>query len=212
MDKNSGIWDWCHACGRVAREQDFCKHKSKPFMPAKGDVFLGTRSIPFRLHAHDPRPMDRFASRWKEFEGHPNWKYDPTKIEVEFFHHMIGKYPLLENILNKIPIVEECNLPTHGVFGNITDRDFPELPSAEETQSIIIEEPTTYIPLLKEVLRNNSFFGKNSPYQWLCGDIEANWDQDKRNGVRLNGSGWSRMPLPVCNDAPYCTSNTTHLF
>jgi hypothetical protein len=185
----SGIWDWCHACGRVAREQDFCKHHRlhEPYQPAKTDVFLGTRSIPFRLHAHDPRCMNRFASRWKELEGQPCWIFDASESEVEFFLHMIGKHPGVDILLDKTPIVKESDIPTDGLFGCETDRDFPELPSAEETQAIIIEDPSTNLPLLREVRRNNPHFGTYSTqniHQWLCGDIEANWDPEKRNGVR----------------------------
>jgi hypothetical protein len=193
--KISGIWDWCHACGRVASKQDFCKERGACYKPAETDVFLGTRTISFRVHAKDPRLMGSFAPYWEEFEGRPGWNFDPVDNEIEFFHHMIGKQPLLKNILNRIALVEEAKIPTDGVFSISRPRskywylddfdnnsyDNEDSPTADETQAIILRDQSQ-LALMQEVLRNSANFGQDSS-NWLCGDISAKWDHEKREGV-----------------------------
>jgi hypothetical protein len=152
--------------------------------------------------------MESFFPYWEEFEGQPGWNFDPVANEEEFFHHMLGKRPLLKNILNRISVVAETKIPVDGVFcikkpiGKIfgcfdnDDDDDKDSPTADETQAIILSNQSQ-LALLQEVHRNNSCFGQGSS-NWLSGDIQAKWDREKRSGVcswRILSPFWNRAFL-----------------
>lgn len=103
-----GFLDWCHKCGRVASEQDFCKIQSQPLKPQAGDLFLGTKEVPFRVFVHDPREMERYEDSWLDAEDDlPEWQYDEGEMREDFFEHRLGERPVLSMILASISIVED---------------------------------------------------------------------------------------------------------
>jgi hypothetical protein len=111
-----GFLDWCHSCGRVASENDFGKVQARPYVRKPGDIFLGEKTIPFRIVAHDPRQFEKFKDRWAEKEGSgtTNWNYLEAELEEDVFQHRLGKYPTREMILASIPILDADKLPKTG--------------------------------------------------------------------------------------------------
>lgn len=99
-------------CGRVASERDFGKVQSKPYQEQRDDVYLGRKTIPFRIVARDPRKMARYKDSWTQ-EG---WTYDETEMREDLFRHRFGERPTAEMILASIPIVKEADMPKDGRF------------------------------------------------------------------------------------------------
>ncbi len=110
--------DWCQGCGRIASEK-YLKMKCKclPYEPNPDDIFLGTRTIPFRIKVHDPRKMEMFRKNWAELEGNsPQWTYDEAEAEEDMFRNRFGAYPSLAMILSSIPVLREEKIPTDGTY------------------------------------------------------------------------------------------------
>lgn len=175
--------DWCHACGRVANVEEITKVQSTPCKLHLTDsslVCLGTKEIAFKLHIHDPRKMEKFATNWCQHEDKtPGWEFDEAAQEEELFLHRFGARPTLNMILSSIPTVSLEKLPTDGRFYVV---------SSNETEAMLLENYDSDLLLLREINRNNSSFGMNETplsINWLFGDIEANWDREKRRGVSV---------------------------
>ncbi|CAB9505789.1 regulator of chromatin subfamily A member 3-like 1 [Seminavis robusta] len=114
-----GFLDWCQCCGRVASEQDFGKLQTKPVVPQAGDIFLGTKNIPFTIVARDPREIEKYEQNWLDAAdgtANPEWQYDEDEMREDFFRHRFGKRPTLNMILASVAIVKEEDMPTTGTF------------------------------------------------------------------------------------------------
>jgi len=173
-----GPLDWCHACGRVASEQDFGKEQSEPFTPKPEDILLGTKEISFRLKSHDPRQMQTFRTKW---QANPEWTYDENEMRDELFKHRLGNRPTLERILASIPVVKEDKIPDDGHSEQLSESRI----SVIETEAVLVDE---HDDVLIEIFRNNRRFGHAAREygQWLHGDIRATWDSTAQKGVRMN--------------------------
>ena len=116
-----GELDWCHACGRVADKRDFGKEQAGKDTPPRGtrkesNIFLGTKTITFRIRSHDPRKIDQFKDRWARLGGKsPEWVLNEAEMQEDTFRHRFGKRPTVSMILASIPIVKESSLPNSGV-------------------------------------------------------------------------------------------------
>jgi hypothetical protein len=177
---------WCHACGRVASETSFGKDQSNPYVSLPGDVSLGTKTIHFRLHAHDPRHMSKFEHNWAVNKGKPEWTYNEQEMEEELFRHRFGKRPTLSTILASIPVLAPDEIPKDGRIGSPAGPS-DEMASASETQAILLDNPNDVV-VFQEIQRNSSTFGQGTrTYQHdpLSGDITAHWDSNERKGVSL---------------------------
>jgi hypothetical protein len=174
---------WCRACGRVASENDFGKEQSKPYYSNQGDIFLGTKTISFSLHTHDPRQMSKFRKRWADNKCKPEWTFDETDMEEELFRHRLGKRPTLATILASIPVLPRDQIP---LDGGLDQGAGYKVASASETQAIILDD-TSDIVVLQEIQRNSVRFGGGPRYHLdpLGGDIVAHWDSEQRQGVSL---------------------------
>jgi hypothetical protein len=86
---------WCHACGRVASEAYLGKDQSHPYVSLLGDIRLGTKTIHFRLHSHDPRQMSKFEQNWADNKGKPEWTYNEQEMEEELFRHRFATSNIL---------------------------------------------------------------------------------------------------------------------
>lgn len=115
-----GHLDWCHHCGVVASTQDFGKEQSQLYQRKKGDVFLGERSIKFRIFAHKPKEMDRYAAAWQQ-ESASEWKHDDKELQTDVFRHRFGARPTPKMILDSIPIVAPQDIPKTGSFYSSLD-------------------------------------------------------------------------------------------
>jgi hypothetical protein len=166
--------DWCHACGRVASENDFEKDQSSPYKPVEGDVLLGSKEIPFKVKAHDPRKFEKFSKYWKENEGSADWEYDEAEMEYDFFRHRIGKRPTISMILLSIPVTKSDSIPDSGAFEQrvfcLTE------PSVNETEALLLDNQDD-LKLLRELW----------PFVSDCFslglDITASWNKSERKGV-----------------------------
>ncbi len=121
---------WCRSCGRMAVMMDNnnvpgtttnqrvpTHNPCRPYHPPSNEIYLGSKTIPFTLHVHDPRQMKAFASQWATYEGtSPAWKYDEVDEEEDLFHHRLGRYPSLETILRSIPVLRDDWIPTDGHY------------------------------------------------------------------------------------------------
>jgi hypothetical protein len=173
---------WCHACGRVASALHFGKEQSREYLN-QGDISLGTQTISFSLHTHDPRVMDKFRKRWADNQGKPAWTLDETEMEEELFHHRFGKRPTLANILASIPVLPRDLIPVNGCLNRGAGH---KVASASETQALILDDPSDIV-VLQEIQRNSVMFGdgRRPHYDALGGDIQAHWDNEQRKGVSL---------------------------
>jgi hypothetical protein len=208
--------DWCHACGRVASEASFnIWTKRQPYEPEPTDIYLGTKVIPFRIKAHDPRKMKMFQKNWARLEGtSPEWIYDEAEAEEEVFLRRLGTYPSLEMILGSIPILREDKIPTDGLYrewsigwvkeqmameneGKVAcetanDEDdeynnsFPPEVLAADTDAILMDRDG--VSIFQELSR---FGSVNVPKDEqdeasIAGDIMAKWNREERCGVSLS--------------------------
>jgi len=185
-----GSMDWCHSCGRIASDRDFAKVQSEPYTRTPGDVFLGTRVIPFRIVAHDPRQMEKYQARWASHEGtDPNWTYSEVEEEENMFKHRFGKYPRIEVILDSVPVVAPDKIP----------KTSSPTVSPDETEAIILNNAGD-LTLLEE-LRNFGTVGgkKRDAYdiadEHVEGDIKAKWNREARSGVSNNIIAHMRRPI-----------------
>jgi len=193
-----GEEDWCHACGRIASSKDLGKEQAGMYAPLATDVCLGTKTIPFRIKAHDPRKMDAFKKRWAENENKsPGWKYDEAEMEHDTFRHRIGSRPTLRMILASIPIVPEDEIPETGVVNNPLRPDSgwssgwqSKKTAANECEALLISSrnhKALFVELDKfgDVLEKkkdgeDDVFAKSSNV--LRANIQATWDKATRTG------------------------------
>mmetsp|Transcript_17991 Transcript_17991/g.26380 ORF Transcript_17991/g.26380 Transcript_17991/m.26380 type:complete len:1495 (-) Transcript_17991:800-5284(-) len=189
-----GELDWCHNCGRVANERDFFKEQSISYKPDDSDVFLGTKTLPFRIKSHDPRTMAPFQSYWSE-EGQT---YDQSEMDEDMFKHRIGEYPLLKMLLSSIPIVAEGDIPKTGTVRNPVTTQISgswrwtsEPPAAAHETEAILLESLNHRVLLEELYHFHDIAEqKNEDVlirmrdgdDTIGGDIRATWDKAGRKG------------------------------
>jgi hypothetical protein len=181
----TGYMDWCHACGCVASARDFRKAQSKSYAPSQYSIFLGTKTIEFRLKAHDPREMGKYSEKWAQEE----WTYNETEMERELFEHRLGELPLLEMIVASIPITTEDKIPSDGKDhknDRYEDRDlegYDTKASVSETEAVLIDNTGDSL-ILKELFKTSPTFGTKPIHPlYIDGDIKAVWDSNTRKGV-----------------------------
>lgn len=177
---------WCHACGRVASEKDFGKDQSKPYSSLPGDVLLGTKTMLYSLHTHDPRQMKKFQQKWADNKSKTEWTFDQQEMEQELFRHRFGNRPTLSNLLASIPVLAPDKIPKDGEGWSGA---FPadRMASASETQAILLDDPNDAV-VLQEIQRNSHTFGEGTTrfqHDHLAGDIRAHWNSVQRKGVSL---------------------------
>ena len=196
-----GFLDWCHSCGRVASEKDFGKVQAQAYTRKRGDIFLGEKTIPFSIVAHDPRNFAKYKQRWKDHEGSgPEWTFSESEMEEDVFRHRLGQYPSLQIILASIPVLPKDKLPkegslymkTDGTRYGFTESYYDVEPpanrrvSADETEAIIVDD--RHRVLLEELFNFGSVGRRKdaaeTPVAILDGDIVASWNASERRGVR----------------------------
>jgi hypothetical protein len=151
-----GVLDLCHQCGRVASELDFGKVQSIPHQPGPTDIFLGEKSIPFSINAHDPRMMDTFKYNW---EASTDWTLNEGDMEEDAFRHRFGKHPTPESIIAHIP---EAGIPM----------------STQDT--ITLANPTdSHLAMLLYRVTDKIVVGEAA----LQYSITGNWNKKSRIGV-----------------------------
>jgi hypothetical protein len=180
--------DWCHNCGRIASSKDFGKVQSKPYTPKKTDVFLGTKTIQFRIKSHDPRKLDPFKKAWEDQQ----MVFEEAEMEKDMFDHRIGQYPVLDIILGSVPVVSEDKIPTTGRLTSQRMRNESPLHSrgsdvpANEIESLLLCSPKSKL-LLDEINKFGSVAQKNKDHRGnsgiLGGEIKAAWNKIARTGV-----------------------------
>ena len=171
--------DWCHKCGRVASEQDFGKVQADAYIPSATDVFLGEKTIPFRLQARDPREIDAFKKSWQE-AGDDEWIYDEAEMEEDMFRHRFGERPTLTMIMASIPILSKvpetstCSRPTVYARNNNT---------ALKSEAMILEQHNH--KALLQVLQETGTFAQQGAHgeALFKGDLLAKFDRGTRSGV-----------------------------
>jgi hypothetical protein len=183
--------DWCHACGRVATERDLSKAQSRTYTPNAHAKPLGTVTVHFTLHTHDPRHMLKYQERWQEQQD--EWTYDESAQRNELFAHRLGEKPLLEIIVHSLPVSTVDHIPTDGRHPSERHGDPEELQlaSVSETQAVLLDDPEDAI-VLQELLSAAPSFGLTDTeidetlvnVKYLDGDIRAEWDNHTNKGVR----------------------------
>ena len=185
-------WDvWCKACGRVISTDYFGRKKEIPivpilphhikapdpilFVPKEGDISLGTKVIPFRIKARDPRKIEPYQQKWQEWEGKEGWIYNESEMKYDFFHHRIGPRPTVSTLLEVMSIVEESKIPDGTRMGFITPRDSEKIwISGFELEALIIDNRNDRV-LIEEL-----HAAKN-----LDRIIEASYNEDTQDGVSI---------------------------
>ena len=174
---------WCKACGRVISTDYFLNNDpSRPYVPKKGDISLGTKVIPFRIKARDPRKIEPYQQKWQEWEGKEGWIYNESEMKYDFFHHRIGPQPKLSVLLEVMSIVEESKIPhdrSRMVFQptEYNVYDTTEV-SGLETEALIIDDKNDRVII--EELHDFQMNGKPVPY-----NIEAKYDEKTQDGVSI---------------------------
>jgi hypothetical protein len=183
----TGFMDWCHACGCVASERDLCKIQSQSYVPSQYSIFLGTKTIEFRLKAHDPRDMEKYSEKWAQ----EAWTYDESEMEQELFEHRLGEFPVLEMIVASMPITTEDKIPSDGRYRERDSEGAQVMAKASvsETEAVLIDNHGDGL-ILKTLFKTSPKFGAANaaePTESLCsyidGDIKAVWDNSTRKGV-----------------------------
>lgn len=172
----TGSHDWCHRCGRVASEKDFGKSQSKPYIALPTDFYLGEKSIPFTLKAHDPRKFKEFKAAWEEEKD--NWAYNEVEMEEELFRHRFGERPTLTMILASLPIREV--IPETGFVRHLPSAGHRN--AASETEALLVKEHNH--KALLRLLFQLGTVGTEKYYGIAArGDIKATFDKETRSGV-----------------------------
>jgi hypothetical protein len=180
----------------VASERDFHKAQSHSYKPSRFSIFLGTKTIEFRLKAHDPREMEKYSEKWAQEE----WTYSESEMEQELFEHRLGKLPLLEMIVASIPITTEDKFPSDGRHTEGSSYLEVNKASLSETEAVLIDNNGDSI-ILKELFKTSPKIGtikaidppkfgksgtepnKLAETLYIDGDIKAVWDSNNRKGV-----------------------------
>lgn len=200
-DGNSNYSWWCLTCGRVwcepnaALEAIITLKQGKPYSRKKGDILLGTKTICFSLHPHDPRKITSVEGAWTQNEGKPGWVYDEKELAEDMFQSWIGQRPTLRELLMCIPVVQTENLPTDGVdsrrrFQTTRYNGSPSnIYDVRECQALILEDPNDR-ELLFQTYRVAKEFGTSDayrpPHSFVDGDITASFNTQTGKGVSLN--------------------------
>jgi hypothetical protein len=178
-DNSAGCW--CQACGRVALEECFKDNSGQPYKPKPDDVYIGSKTIPFRIKVHDPRNMTMFQPFWSKYEGtSPKWIDNEAEMEEDMFRHNFGKFPSLRTILANIPVVEENKIPRDGHHESWKSNRRPAA-RAEDTDAILLTD-RIHIIILQEL----HSVGFSSSGHSVKGDITAKWNREERCGVSAN--------------------------
>ena len=187
----TGIIDWCKACGRVCSEKDFEKTQSSPHTPLIGDIKLGTKTIPFRIKARDPRKIVPYKEYWEKFGS--SWVYNESEMKEDFFRHRIGKHPDLRIILGAIPVVTEDKIPDEGTIITTYEYD-PTIwkPLANETEALLLNGQNDRV-LFEELHQFHSSCPDESSLSFT---LEAKWDKDGEKGVSLGSLYILKIILP----------------
>jgi hypothetical protein len=198
----TGYMDWCHACGCVASERDLRKVQSQAYVPSQYSIFLGTKTIDFRLKAHDPRDMEKYSEKWAQEE----WTYDESEMEQELFEHRLGKFPVLEMIVASMPITTEDKIPSDGRHDE-RDHAGPQVAakaSISETEAVLIDNHGDSL-ILKELFKTSPSFGATNAseptenlYSYIDGDIKAVWNSSTRKGVSKVPFSSASDPVRLC--------------
>ena len=177
---------WCKACGRVISTRYFHKNQEEQRYPIhRGDIYLGTKVIPFHIKARDPRKIEPYKQKWQEWEGKEGWIYNESEMKYDFFHHRIGPRPAVSTLLEVMSIVEESKIPHDGsrmVFSQQTASDLEKI-YAFETEALIIDDRNDRIII--EELKNVSSFNHF---------IDANYNEHTQDGVCI-ALNIIKMPL-----------------
>jgi hypothetical protein len=171
---------WCLACGLVASEKCLDKSQGTQYVPAPGDILLGSKVIPFKLHVHDPRQMTRFKQKWTE---NPTWKLDKGEMEKDFFRHKIAKTPSLENLICLITPFRQSRIPTDGIM-QVANRSSPHRVCARECDAIVMEHKDIMILDNLLEIKSGVHFGSSDGATLFGTDIVASWDDASSEGVR----------------------------
>jgi hypothetical protein len=113
---------WCLICGRVASSDCFLSIKDEEetkhrYDAQSTDVYLGSKTIPFKIQVHDPRGLKTFQEQWAKHEGtSPEWTYDEAEMEEDMFRLRFGPRPSLRSILATIQVIQGDKVPYNGAF------------------------------------------------------------------------------------------------
>jgi hypothetical protein len=187
-EDNAAAGYWCHACGRIALDECFQDNYSgQLYRPEPNDVYMGSKTIPFRIKVHDPKIMTMFQPLWSKYGGtSPQWIYNEAEMEEDMFRHNFGKFPSLRTILANIPVVEENKIPRDGHHESWKSNGRPAA-RAEDTDAILLTD-RNHIVILQEL----HSVGFPSSAHSVNGDITAKWNREERCGVRI--SIWGARP------------------
>jgi len=177
--------DWCERCGRVASIDFYAKEQAPQYTLRRGDIFLGTKTIHFRLKVRDPRRMKLFRKEWED----GRWEYDVKEWEEDLFNHRFGRRPTLKMIFYSIPILEESKLPNDWDpdyscdpnYQHNPDRSHTEYPgSASETETLLIQDRNHRLVLLLLQIMQQDYDRTSAVLNF---NIEATWSKETSTGV-----------------------------
>ena len=175
--------DWCHKCGRIASAKDFGKNQQKVYVPKNTDVYLGEKTIPFRIRSHDPRLFDEYKKNWEDQSNSTSsgWIFDQKEMDSDMFDHCLGRYPRIDQILSLLPVLSDDKIPKTGVVTksgkSISNLDI----SADETQAVLLEN--RHHRFIFQLLHQIGGFTSGSDPRPVKGDIEATWNETNQSGV-----------------------------
>lgn len=185
-------FDWCQACGRVASAAALGQYQGNELQDTASSMYLGMKTIEYKVHAHDPRNMTPFK---KYYEEH-NFPFDEVDTAEEFVQHRLGNFPTLRTILKTIPMGgTSATIPKNGAIRSGYGRHGESSkPNADDTQAITVQPDDL---VLLQVLHNAAeSFGKNLPNShtlgFLSGDIRNKYDRESQAGVSISLPGSAR--------------------
>ena len=181
---DTGVIDWCKACGRVSSEKDLEKTQSTPHTPSIGDIKLGTKTIPFRIKSRDPRKIVPYKEYWEKFGS--SWVYNESDMDEDFFRHRIGKHPTLPMILGAIPVLTEDKIPDESTVNFKSDWNSSynranSKPLVSETEALLLSGQNDRV--LFEELNQFTSSSSTSDESFLHFTLEGKWDKDSKIGV-----------------------------
>lgn len=154
---------------------------SMEYKPKRGDFFMGTKNIPFRIKARDPRKINPYDAKWKELEGQEGWIYNEKEMKHDFYRHRITKKPKILMLLNNMAVFQEDKIPDRGSIilpsSSLVGRNIGDEYSALETEALIIDDQNHR--LILQYLYNT----RTNLNQVLFYNLEANWDEKSQIGV-----------------------------
>ena len=189
----ASVLKWCLACGRVAsnKYQNELSEEER-FQPDESglDVCLGTKRIPFRLHAHDPRQMQDFQRRWEQ-HGEQWTPYSAQQMQRDLFAHRITAHPHIQDLVDLISPFAEADIPNDGTikssrYGASRSSVTNKL-SAVECDAILLEDEKHALLLRK--------LAELSCSLTIRFQLSASWNTAARRGVstRMTADGCVRL-------------------